>query len=173
MVLRACFKKNALCQGTTLLAAEKLVRAVGRDFSPGVNAAESTRALAPEGSQSEDSWHFLRHAPGIFSIVKLMAQVSKDASRQAYSQRRATLRAIRNSTIPTARRTPTCGQSSLTGRSRQNTLVKPSIAQALMVNRPAFCMAAGIKKRGNMLPPIDDIIRITSVDSAPRRPRAR
>ena len=32
----------------TSQAAEKLVRAVGRDFSPGVNAAESMPALTPE-----------------------------------------------------------------------------------------------------------------------------
>jgi hypothetical protein len=34
--------------GSALQAAEKLVRAVGQGFIPGTNAAESTRALAPE-----------------------------------------------------------------------------------------------------------------------------
>ena|SRR5579859_141059 len=32
-----------------------------------------------------------------------------------------------------------------------------------MVSKPAFCIASGIRKRGNMLPPIDDMTRMTSV----------
>ena len=40
--------REIVCQGTTLQAAEKLLRAVGRDFSPGIRLMESARALAPE-----------------------------------------------------------------------------------------------------------------------------
>ena len=49
---------------STTQAAEKLVRTVGRDISPGVNAAESTRALAPEA-------HFsvVRHKIRLFSAA--------------------------------------------------------------------------------------------------------
>ena len=64
---------------------------------------------------------------------------------QANSQRRAMRRATTKSTMPTARRTDTCGHRAVTGRSRQKTLVKPSMAQALMVNMPAFCMVSGIR----------------------------
>ena len=66
-------------------------------------------------------------------------------SGQANSQRRAMRRATRKSTMPTPRRTDTCGPRAVTGRSRQKTLVKPSMAQALMVNMPAFCIVSGIK----------------------------
>jgi hypothetical protein len=72
-------------------------------------------------------------------------------------------RAIRKSVVPIPRSTATCGQSAETGRSPQNTFVKPSMAQALMVNKPAFCMAGGIRNRGNMLPPIVGMTRINSV----------
>ena len=41
------------------------------------------------------------------------------------------------------------------------------MAHALMVNSPAVCIALGIRKRGNMLPPSDDMMRISSVDTAP------
>ena len=50
------FQEGALCQGTTLQAAEKLVDRVsmgrfvsGHDFSRAVNATKQRRALAPEG----------------------------------------------------------------------------------------------------------------------------
>jgi UDP-N-acetylmuramate dehydrogenase len=52
LVADAGFDGLVLCVGlrgiAASTAAEKLVQAVGRDFSPGVNAAESMRALAPE-----------------------------------------------------------------------------------------------------------------------------
>jgi alpha-glucuronidase len=40
--------KAVSCQGTTSQPAEKVVRAVGRGFIPGISDAMSTRALAPE-----------------------------------------------------------------------------------------------------------------------------
>jgi hypothetical protein len=40
---------SVLYQGTTSQLAEKLVRAVGRDFSPGTKPIKPARALAPEG----------------------------------------------------------------------------------------------------------------------------
>src|ERR1035438_5793642 len=82
----------------------------------------------------------------------------------AYSQRRATLLAMRKRTIATDNRTLTWGHKADTGRSRQKTLVKPSMAHALMVKRPAFWMLGGIRKRGNMLPPMADMVRMSSVD---------
>ena len=82
-------------------------------------------------------------------------------------------RAIANSTMPMASSTHTCGHSSVTGRSRQKTFVKPSMAHALIVQRPAFCMAGGIRKRGNMLPPMADMTRMNSVESAPNCARVR
>src|SRR6202161_3935206 len=85
----------------------------------------------------------------------------------ANSHRRAMRRAIRKSVVPIPRSTATCGQSEEPGRARENTLVNPSIAHALMVNKPAFCMAMGMRNRGNMLPPTADITRMKSVDTAP------
>src|ERR1700733_3453270 len=83
----------------------------------------------------------------------------------ANSHRRAMRRAMRKSVVPIPRSTATCGQSAETGRSRQNTLVNPSMAQALIVNKPIFCIVGGIRKRGNMLPPTEDMTRIKSVDT--------
>jgi hypothetical protein len=37
-----------MCQGTTLQAAEKLVRAVGQGFIPGIRCNRINRASAPE-----------------------------------------------------------------------------------------------------------------------------
>src|ERR1035441_9406129 len=41
------------------------------------------------------------------------------------------------------------------------------MAQALKVSSPTFCMASGIRKRGNMLPPMADMVRMMSVEIAP------
>src|SRR5438045_9012913 len=90
-----------------------------------------------------------------------------------YSQRRASLRAITKKRTPATSSTETCCQRCATGSSRQKTLVKPSIAHALMVSSPAFCIASGMRKRGNMLPPTEDMIRITNVDSGPSCARVR
>ncbi len=80
---------------------------------------------------------------------------SSSLSSHAYSHLLATLRATTNSTTPIPTNTATCGHRSVTGKSRQNTFVNPSIAQALIVSNPAFCMLSGIRNRGNMLPPTD------------------
>ena len=60
------------------------------------------------------------------------------ALRQTTSQRRASRRAIEKRTIAATRRNPTCGASAGSGASRQNTFMKPSIAQAFKVTRPIF-----------------------------------
>src|SRR5215472_2818351 len=111
-----------------------------------------------------DGYRQYRH-PTSFLVPRICQRGA--AGVQANSHRLATLLAIANRTTAIPIRTSTCGQRWETGSSRQNTLVKPSIAQALMVSRPAICIDCGIKKRGNMLPPIDDITRMTSVESAP------
>ena len=71
------------------------------------------------------------------------------------------------------RRAPsTCGQSCQIGASRQNTFRYPSSAHALNVSSPTFCIVSLIRKRGNMLPPSADIVRIRIVEK-PGQLRAR
>src|ERR1039458_8762009 len=77
--------------------------------------------------------------PSRFSLCTSVSPVVKGfACAYEYSQRRASLRAMAHNTTPTPSSTSTCGQRCETGSSRQKTFVNPSIAQALMVSKPAF-----------------------------------
>ena len=51
--------------------------------------------------------------------------------------------------------------------------MNPSSAQELKSTSPAFCRPAGIRKRGNIEPPIAESDRTTSVDIAPSCARVR
>ena len=110
------------------------------------------------------TWFSIPHLSNSSSIT---VHRSPSTAVHAYSHRRAILRATTNSTTADPDSTETCGHSAVIGSSRQKIFVNPSIAHALIVNNPAFCIDSGIRNRGNMLPPIDDMIRMTSVESAP------
>jgi len=79
------------------------------------------------------------------TIAREICATNQEAALHANSHLRAMRRAMKKSAVPMLRRTAICGQSAVTGRSRQKTFVKPSMAQALIVNNPACCMAGGIR----------------------------
>src|SRR5262245_5610662 len=104
------------------------------------------------------------HVSSMDALEELMPLQHR--SCQAACQRSESFRAMRKKTIPTPTRTATWGQTAPTGSSRQKIFWKPSMAQALRVRSPIFCIFSGIRKRGYMLPPRADMRRIARFEIA-------